>query len=50
MRWLQVLVEQTDEWIRLHVDDAMCELPGKHVLANKKIEDYEEKLDGEFFN
>jgi hypothetical protein len=44
MRWLQILVEQTPVRISLHVDDAVCELPGPHVLANETIDFY----NGEF--
>lgn len=40
MRWLQILVEQTPDRIRLHVDDAVCEMPGPHLLANDTIEFY----------
>ncbi|KAI6171537.1 hypothetical protein M3Y97_01027400 [Aphelenchoides bicaudatus] len=44
MRWLQILVEQTPEHIRLHVDDAVCELPGPHRLANEIIAYYSGEL------
>jgi hypothetical protein len=40
MRWLQILIEQTSERISLHVDDAVCELTGPHVLADSIIEFY----------
>ncbi|KAI6231249.1 hypothetical protein M3Y95_00361300 [Aphelenchoides besseyi] len=43
MRWLQFAVLQTETAISLQVDDAACELPGRHVLSTK----HSSSFDGE---
>uniref|UniRef100_A0A914CDD6 Uncharacterized protein n=1 Tax=Acrobeloides nanus TaxID=290746 RepID=A0A914CDD6_9BILA len=39
MRWLQIVVERSDERTTLTVDDEMCEIAGKIFLAEDNIED-----------
>lgn len=39
MRWLQIVVERSDERTTLTVNDEMCEIPGKIYLAESNIED-----------
>lgn len=45
MRWLQILVDQKPEGISLHVDDAVCDLPG-HIFADSIIEFYTGETEG----
>ena len=37
MRWLQIVVERSDERTTLTVNDEMCEIEGKIFLAEKNI-------------
>jgi hypothetical protein len=47
MQWLQILVEQTPTKISLHVDDAVCEMPGPHKLSDEMILFFTGELGGE---
>ncbi|KAI1710821.1 laminin G domain-containing protein [Ditylenchus destructor] len=45
MRWIQIIVEQYEDRVSLSVDDNVCEITGKHFLAQQKIAAYTGELE-----